>query len=96
MDATDGVWMDGMDGVGIVMINSFLLAVLDDLHLLLVTLVKLAGLRVDLQIQIQIQIKHSLSSPVSELTFFFSRVRDSSLILLMKLIRSSLIKQEMK
>ena len=57
MDATDGVWMDGMDGVGIVMINSFLLAVLDDLHLLLVTLVKLAGLGVDLQIQIQIQIK---------------------------------------
>ena len=78
----------------IVMINSFLLAVLDDLHLLLVTLVKLAGLGVDLQIQIQIQIKikHSSSSTVSELTFFFSRVRDSSLILLMKLIRSSLMK----
>ena len=91
--------MDGMDGVGIVMINmSFLLAVLDDLHLLLVTLVKLSSLGVDLQIQIQIQmkiqikIKHSLSSSVSELTFFFSRVRDSSLILLMKLIRSSLMK----
>ena len=51
MDATDGVWMDGIDGVGIVMINSFLLAVLDDLHLLLVTLVKLSSLRVDLLLQ---------------------------------------------
>ena len=41
-----------MDGVGIVMINmSFLLAVLDDLHLLLVTLVKLSSLRVDLLLQ---------------------------------------------
>ena len=51
MDATDGVWMDGMDGVGIVKINSFLLAVLDDLHLLLVALVKLSSLRVDLLLQ---------------------------------------------
>ena len=95
MDPTDGVWIYRMDGVGIVMINmSFLLAVLDDLHLLLVTLVKLSSLGVDLQIQIQIQIplKYASSSPVSELTFFFSRVRDSSLILLMKLIRSSLMK----
>ena len=56
-------WMDGMDAMNgwncwsmdikwIVVINiSFLLAVLDDLHLLLVTLVKVSSLRVDLLLQ---------------------------------------------
>ena len=41
-----------MDKKWIVVINiSFLLAVLDDLHLLLVTLVKVSSLRVDLLLQ---------------------------------------------
>ena len=62
--------MDGMDGTGIVMINmSFLLAVLDDLHLLLVTLVKLSSLGVDLQIQIQIQMKIQIQIQIQKIKF---------------------------